>query len=342
MLRVLLLLTLVCVMSSSLVAEDPIESAKVALDKAKQLYSDTTVRAKTDLQTAVTREIKRQRVNSKKSVEDQLAHIETLERELRLFENEDVLPKAEVLKDEVTDYKESLRKAKLKCEKAFDALAQRYVTAKDDSNAKLVLADKDSYFGWKFKPGAFQLQTNPPLGRAVVDLNVDGSFKSVQDESYSSAGTWSQVKEEVVIRFDNTNYGTVTLKSTDRDHLTGQNIHTDGQTWNWKLVRLSAVTFSPGTFLCTTVPDEGEWTWVLKNDGTHTNTRDGRVFSGNWEQAGEEIVFRFAEKNFYENEFSSGRLKIVDKDHLSGTNVQNNGQTWKWTVVRKSPTETKK
>ena len=111
--RVLLLLTLVCAMSSSLVAEDAIESARVALDKAKKLYTDTAGRAKADLQSAVTREIKRQRANSKRSVEDQIAHIETLETELRLLENENALPKAEVLKDEVTDYKESLRKAKL-------------------------------------------------------------------------------------------------------------------------------------------------------------------------------------------------------------------------------------
>ena len=115
--RVLLLLTLVCAMSSSLVAEDAIESARVALDKAKKLYTDTAERSKADLQSAVTREIKRQRANSKRSVEDQIAHIETLETELRLFQNEHVLPKADVLKDEVTDYKESLRKAKLKCEK---------------------------------------------------------------------------------------------------------------------------------------------------------------------------------------------------------------------------------
>lgn len=339
--QVLRFLILVCLLSSSAFAEDPIEVAKVALDKAKQLYTDTTVRAKADLQAAVTREIKRQRINSKKSVEDQLAHIEMLEQELRLFENDGVLPKAEVLKDEVTDYKESLRKAKLRCEKSFDALAQRYVTAKDDSNAKQILADKDSYFGWRFKPGAFQLHTNPPLGRAVVDFNADGSFKSVQDESYSHTGTWTQVKEEVVVRFDNTNFGTVTLKSVDSNRLTGPNIHPGGATWNWKLVRMSAVTFPPGTFLCTTVPDEGEWTWELKNDGTHTNTRNGKVYSGNWEQIGDEIVFRFANQNYYENEISSGRLKIADNDHLSGTNVQNTGQTWKWTVVRKVPTETK-
>ena len=340
--RVLLLLTLVCAMSSSLVAEDAIESARVALDKAKKLYTDTAGRAKADLQSAVTREIKRQRANSKRSVEDQIAHIETLETELRLLENENALPKAEVLKDEVTEYKESLRKAKLKCEKAFDALAQRYVTAKDDSNAKMVLEDKDKFFGRGFKPGTFQVTTIPPFGRAVVELKADGSFKSVQDESYSHPGTWEETQEGVVLRFANTNYGTVTLKSADNDHLTGQNIHPGGQTWTWKMVRLSAVTFSPGAFLCTTVPNEGEWTWVLKNDGTHTNTRDGRVFSGNWEQVGSEIVFRFADKNYYENEVSIGRLKIVDNDHLVGTNVVNNGQSWKWTVVRKTPTETKK
>ena len=340
--RVLLLLTLVCAMSSTVVAEDAIETARVALDKAKKLYADTAERSKTDLQSAVTREIKRQRANSKRSVEDQIAHIETLETELRLFENEHVLPKADVLKDEVTDYKESLRKAKLKCEKAFDALAQRYVTARDDSNAKMVLEEKDKFFGEGFKPGTFQVTTIPPFGRAVVELKADGSFKSVQDESYSHPGTWEETQEGVVLRFANTNYGTVTLKSADNDHLTGQNIHPGGATWTWKMVRMSAVTFSPGTFLTTTVPDEGEWTWVLKNDGTHTNVRGDRTFRGTWEQVGEEIVFRFADKGYHEQERSIGRLKIVDKDHLTGTHAHDNGQNWKWTVARKAPSATAK
>lgn len=341
MLRVLMLLSLGWTFQTSLIAEDATETAKAALEKSKTLYTDTAERAKIDLQSAATRKIKGQRASTKKSVEDRIAHIERLEEELRQFEQDGVLPKEEVLKEEVTVYKETLRKAKLKCEKAFETLAQRYVTAKDDINAKRVLAEKDNYFYRKFQPGQFQLNTLPPFGRAVVDLNADGSFQSVQDESYSNAGTWSQIKEDVVLRFDNPGFGTVTLKSTDNDHLTGKNIHPDGLTWTWKLVRMSAVTFPPGTFLCTTVPDEGEWTWTLNKDGTHTNVKGDRTYRGTWEQVGGEIVFRFADKGYHEQERSLGRLKIVDHDHLTGPHVQDTGQSWKWTVLRIKPSEAK-
>ncbi len=344
MLRVLVLLMLMCTLSSSLVAEDAIETARVALDKAKKLYSDTTERANADLQAAVTREIKRQRASTKRSVEDQLAFLQTLEGELQQLEMDGKLPTAELLKDEVTLYKETLRKAKLKCEKAFDALAQRYVTAKDDTQAKTVLADKQKYFLRTFKSGTFQVTTLPPFGLSVVDLRADGTFTQVQDESATSTGTWDQTKDdELLLTYDVTNnYGTVTLKIVDRDHLTGMNEHPNGNKWTWKMARSSAATFPTGAFLCTTVPDEGEWTWTLNKDGTHTNVQGDRTYRGTWEQSGEEIVFHFASQNFSENEFSTGRLKIVDQDHLTGTNTQHNGLSWKWTVVRKSPSKTKK
>ncbi len=55
-------------------------------------------------------------------------------------------------------YRETLKKAKQRCEKAFDTLAQRYGTAKDDSNAKLILAEKESYFKKGFVPECLRSQ----------------------------------------------------------------------------------------------------------------------------------------------------------------------------------------
>ena len=344
MLRVLVLLGCLVSWSGFALAEDAVATAKTALEKAKTQHDATVERAHGDLVAAVTREIKRQRANKQRSVADQLARIELLEAAQKALETEHALPQAEEFLDAVQTYKEVVRKSRIRCEKAFDAYAQRCVAAKDDVGAKQALKEKSKFFLRKFTLGEFQVTTEPPFGRAVVELKPDGTYTQNQDDKYTTSGTWEQTKDdELVITSENTAYGTVTLKMNGKDYLAGPNVHANGNRWTWKMVRLSKVTFPPGVFRSTTVPDEGEWTWTLKNDGTHVNSRDDYHYSGTWEQVGEEIVFHFAGSNYVDNVFSTGHLKIEDNDHLSGSLKQNDGRSWKWTVVRlpevKEPTK---
>lgn len=327
-------------------AEDPIEMARTKLVEAKKLYTETVERAKFDLEAAGAKEIKKLRASTKQSVADQVARIEKIEAQLREFSEYEKLPTDATLRDDVDRYRETLNKAKQRCEKAFDALAQRYVTAKDDSNAKLILAEKESYFQKGFVPGMFGITTNPPFGHSTLELTPDGKFKGIQDEQSISSGTWEQTSpDELLLKFVSHNYGVSKLKIVDNDHLVGANIHPNGSTWKWRVIRLTAATLPIGDFESTTVPDTGRWTFSLKKDGTCTNTAPGGgyVCYGNWQQVGEEIQFQFTSQGYYDGVYNEGKLKIKDNDHLTGINRHTTeNQMWEWTVVRKKTDSVKK
>lgn len=327
-------------------AEDPVELARTGLEKAKKLYTETVDRAKFDLEAAGEKEVKKLRASSKQNVAELVARIEMIEAQLREFSEYDKLPTDAALRDDVDRYRETLNKARQKCEKAFDVLAQRYVTAKDDSNAKMVLEEKVYYFKKGFVPGIFEITTDPPFGHATLELMPDGKFKEVQDERSITTGTWEQTsKDELLLKFVSHNFGTSKLKIVDNDHLAGPNVHPSGDTWKWRVIRQSAATFSTGDFICTTVPDTGRWTFSLKKDGTCTNTSPdgGYVCYGNWQQFGSEIQFEFTSQGYYGGVYNRGTLKIQDKDRLSGINRHtNNVEKWDWTVVRKNTDTSKK
>lgn len=343
--RCLVLFLVVGLLTSSVRAGDLVEVALTKLDEAKKLYTETADQAKRDLEAAGERELKKLRAANAQNVEQQIAKIEKLEDQLRVFTELGKLPTDSALRKDADRYRETLNKARQKCEKAFDLLAQRYVAAKDDSNAKKTLEEKSRYFQQGFPPGKFVLVTNPPYGFATVELTAEGEFRQIQDEKWTFTGTWSHAsKEELLLRYVSANYGSVALKIEDEDHLAGQNIHPDGKTWGWRLIRQSAATFPAGDFECTTDPDEGRWSFSLKNDGTCTNTSpDGKhVDHGNWQQYGDEVRFAFCHEGYYDKVGSSGVLKIEDNDHLSGYNrLTVSRQEWAWKAVRKK-TETNK
>lgn len=338
--RCLSLVVILALLCPSVHSEDAIELARTGLEKAKKLYEENVERAKFDLQSAGEKELKKIRSGGKQNVADQVARIEKIEAQLREFSEFDTLPTDTALRDDVDRYRETLSKARQRCEKAFDILAQRYVTAKDDSNAKMVLDEKASYFKKGFVPGMFAITTNPPFGHATLELSPDGNFKVIQDERSITTGTWEQIgKEDLLLKFVSHNYGVSKLKIVDADHLVGENIHPNGATWKWRVIRQSAATLNPGDFFCTTVPDEGRWTFSLKKDGTCTNTSpDGSfVCHGNWQQFGDEVRFEFTSQGNYGGVYNEGKLKIKDKDHLVGTNRHTTeNRTWEWTVVRKN------
>lgn len=323
-------------------AEDPIEMARTKLVEAKKLYTETVERAKFDLEAAGAKEIKKLRASTKQSVADQVARIEKIEAQLREFSEYEILPTDAALRNDVDRYRETLKKAKQRCEKAFDALAQRYVTAKDDSNAKLILAEKESYFQKGFVPGMFEITMNPPLGHATLELKPDGTFKGIHDEREITTGTWEQTsKDELLLKYVSHNHGTSKLKIVDADHLTGANVHPNGNTWQWRVIRQSAATLLPGEFALAIDSGKDLFTYSFHKDGTCSSVSPDKSFrgAGNWWQFKDEIHYELTSQGSYGGVYGGGKLKIVDKDHLSGENFQDN-RTWQWDLVRKQAAPT--
>lgn len=324
------------VLATPVQAEDSVEAARTSLEKAQKTYLETVARAKVDLQAAGERELKKLRASNKQNVAEQIARIEKIEDQLQEFSAHSKLPTDATLRDAVDRYRESLSKARQKTEKVFDALAQRYIAAKDDSNAKSILEEKTAFFQRANLTGMYEITTNPPFGHATLELTIDGNFKQVQNER-AFTGTWSLTSEkELLLKYVSDHFGTVTLSIVDNQHLTGVNVHPDGQKWGWRVIRQSAATFRPGEF--TLVIDSGKdlWTYSFHDDGTCSSVSPDEKFrgAGNWWQFNNEIHYELTSQGSYGGVYGNGILKIVDNDHLSGKNFQDN-RTWQWALVRK-------
>ena len=122
--------------------DDPIA---VELSKAKQEYEVAADKARETLLAAFALQEKKITDNPSLNAEKRIKQIESLEQEKKMFESEGELPKSPGTKAAGSDYRIAVLAARRKCEKAFDAAAEKYVK-KDLAAAKAVLAEKAEFF----------------------------------------------------------------------------------------------------------------------------------------------------------------------------------------------------
>jgi hypothetical protein len=121
--------------------DDPIAAE---LRKAKTEFQATLDKANEKLLAAFADEEKKLTNNSKLKIDEKVKRLDQLQDEKKAFESDGKLPKSPGLKVAVSDYQTKVSAAKLKCEKAFDAAAEKY-GKKDLTAAKAVLAEKANF-----------------------------------------------------------------------------------------------------------------------------------------------------------------------------------------------------
>jgi hypothetical protein len=128
--------------------DDPIAAE---LSKAKGEFVAALDSAKEKLLAKFAEEEKRLTDTTTLKIDDKVKRLKQLGDEKKAFEDLGKLPKSAGLKVAVSDYQTKVSAAKQKCERAFDAAAEKYGKAdkngkKDLAAAKAVLDEKENFF----------------------------------------------------------------------------------------------------------------------------------------------------------------------------------------------------
>ena len=195
--------------------DDPIASE---LSKAKQEYEAAVEKAKDALLMSFAQNEKRIAESPKLRTEERVKQVELLQEEKKAFDSEGKLPKSVGLKTAASDYRTNVAAVQRKCEKAFDAAAEKYLK-KDLAAAKAVLAEKAEFFqpGDRPPPGRAQPKDGRRFWRFARE-HGGGHFKQLADGKWEEIGRNGEHMGTYVERQRTNEY--VELEDRKRGHLT--------------------------------------------------------------------------------------------------------------------------
>jgi hypothetical protein len=177
------------------VGPDPVAGE---LQAAKDVFRAALEKADEALLEAFDKQVEKLKGDTKLKVEDQIKRIEELQAQRKLFEAKKyIMPSSPSMKDAVSRHRLAAAPALARCEKAFDAAAEKYRAMKDLASAKVVLEEKrglvQASTPFDFEGVWFCRQASGWSGRRVVKGDV------VTDEDGRASAKWERDGGKIIL-----------------------------------------------------------------------------------------------------------------------------------------------